>query len=495
MWLVIVAVGAVFVLYLGIGGGFRGARGADAVVDVDGRRYTARDVYRVRQRQEAEYRRALGDDFDSTGAAEFLDEMAASMLMRMALLAHEAEQLGLRVSDEEIRGYLRRIPGTVNDSGRLDQVAITDHAERQYGSVRRFQEALRDELLIQKISRLLSESVAVSEEETRDALRYQRQEVRIAFVRFDGSKPPEELELSAAELEALPTIEAERVRAAYDERAEEYDRPEQVRARHILVRLPEDADAEAETAAREQMDAILKRIQEGADFVDVALEVSEDPGSKDRGGDLGFFPRGRMVKPFEDVAFSLEPGTMSEVIRTSHGLHLIRVEERQAALVVPFEEARDEITRELARRDLAVELARAQAEELATAIREGRSLLEAAREAGLTIERPEPIRHRPDDYVPGLGPAPELVTAAFALTEERPSSAEIFSIQDDKFVLIQLLERAEPSAEEIEPLVEEERERLLTQRRSELEQAWITARRDSLDDRGRLFYSLEAMQR
>ncbi len=494
MWLVIVAVGAVFVLYLGIGGGFRGTGGADTVVDVDGRRFTARDVYRIRQRQEAEYRRALGDGFDATNA-EFLDEMAASTLLRMALLADAAEELGLRASDEEIRRYLRQIPGTVDESGRLDQMVITNYAERDYGSVRRFQEALRDELLVQKIGRLLAESVAVSEAEAREALRHGREEVRIAFVRFDGSVPPEDLEVSETQLEAFLASDAERVQAAYDERAEEYDRPEQVRARHILVRLPDDADAETEAAAREKMDGIVKRIGEGADFVDVALEVSEDTGSKDQGGDLGFFPRGRMVPPFEEAAFSLEPGATSEVIRTTHGLHLIRVEERQAAMVVPFEEVRDEIARDLIRREEAIGLARARAEELAAAIREGNSLLETAREAGLNIERTDPIRRRPDGYVPGLGAVPELVTAAFALTEEEPSSTEIFTIQDSEFVLIQLLGRTEPTAEELEALVDGERERLAVERRAELEQAWITASRDSLDERGKLFYSLKPMER
>jgi len=494
MWLVIVGVGAVFVLYLGIGGGFTGGGGADTVVDVDGRSYTVRDVYRVRQRQEAEYRRALGDGFDASNA-EFLEEMAASSLLRMALLAREAEQLGLRASDEEIRRYLRRISGAVDESGRLDQTVITSYAEREYGSVRRFQEALRDELLIQKIGRLLAESVAVSEAEALDALRHRRQQVRIAFVRFDGSKPLDDLEVSDAQIEAFLASEAEQVRVAYDERSDEYDRPEQARARHILVQLPEDADAETEAAAREKMDAIIERIREGADFVDVALEVSEDPGSKDQGGDLGFFPRGGIVPLLEEAAFSLEPGAISEVIRTPSGLHLIRVEERQAALVVPFEEVRDEIARDLLRREEAIGLARARAEELAAAIREGRSLLEVAREARLNIERTDSIRRRPDSYVPGLGAAPELVTAAFTLTEEKPSSAEIFTVQDDEFVLIQLLERTEPAAEELEALVDEERERLAVERRAQLEQAWIAASRDSLAERGKLFYSLKPMER
>ncbi len=494
MWVVIIAVGAVFVLYLGIGGGFQGAAGPDVVVDVDGRRYTARDVFRVRQRLEAEYRRQLGDGFDASQAGDVLDESAASSLMRMALLAREAEEMGFRVSDEEVRSYLKRISGAVDESGRLDQRGITDYAEREYGSVRLFQEALRDELLIQKLGRLLIDSVDVSEAEARQALQHERLEVKLAWVLLDGNEAAEEAEVAEAEVEALLASDPERVRATYDERVLEYDRPEQVRARHILIRLAEDADAETEAEARERMDAAVKRIEEGADFAEVAREASEGPSSEE-GGDLGFFPRGRMVKPFEDVAFSLEPGATSEVVRTSHGLHLIRVEEKKAALVVPFEEVQDEIARDLARREKGLELARERAEELAAEIREGRSLLDVAREVGLNIERTDPIRHSPEGYVQGLGALPELVTAAFALREEQPSSAEIFPLRDYGFVLIQLLERIEPDSEEIENLLEGERERLLTERRAQLEQTWITASRDALAESGKLFYSLKPLER
>lgn len=495
MWVVILGVGAVFVLYLGIGGGFQSSGGPGVVVDVDGRRFTTRDVYRVRQRQEAEYRRVLGDDFDSSNASEFLDEMAASSLMRMALVAHTGEQMGLRVSDEEVRAYLKRMSGAVDESGRLDRDVITSYAEREYGSVRRFQEALRDEILMRKVSRLLSESVSVSDAEARDALRHRQTEVSIAFVRFEADPSAGAAEVSAEEVRQFLMDHPERVQADYDARLEEFERPEQVRARHILIRLAEDADADAEAAARERIDAIAKRIREGADFVDVALEVSEDPGSKDQGGDLGFFPRGRMVKAFEEAAFSLEPGTVSEVIRSPHGLHLIRVEEKRAAVVVPFEEARESIARDLIARDRAQENARAQAEAIAGEIRAGKSLIDAAREAGLSIERTEPFRRRPDSYVPNLGAAPDLVTAAFGLREEAPSCPEIFAVQGGELVLIQLMERTDPTAEELDAQLDEERERLATERKNQIEQLWVAQRRDALAAKGKLLYDLSSLER
>jgi peptidyl-prolyl cis-trans isomerase D len=493
MWLVIVGVGGVFVLYLGIGGGGLAPAPPQTVVAVGDRSFDARDVLRVRRNQEEEYRRILGEGFDSEAAADFLDESAAAALMRLALLARQAEDMGLVVSDEEVRAYLRAMPGVLDEAGRVDRDAIQYYAERQFGSVRRFREALRDELLARKLSRLVGESVAISDAETLDSLRYQREEVSLAIVRL-GSASADDLEPSEEEVVRVLGEESEEIRQAYEARRAEFDRPEQVRARHILVRIPEDGGEEAETRAEARAREILERIREGADFRDVALEVSEDPGSRPEGGDLGFFPRGRMVRAFEDVAFALEPGETSDVVRTVHGFHVIRVEERRPASVVSFEEAREQLARERARESLAREAARAKAEDLATAIREAKSLVEAAREQGIPIERTESIRRQPDGYIPGVGAAPEVMAAAFALDPSSPSDPRPHATREGDFVLIQLLERTTPSDEELVPLVAEERQRLLRERRQAMETAWVQQVRDRLAERGELLFDLTALR-
>jgi peptidyl-prolyl cis-trans isomerase D len=493
--LVIVGVGAVFVLYLGIGSGFRrGANEPETVVAVGGRRYDARDVLRVRARQEEEYRRVLGDGFDPEAASDFLDENAASLLLRVALLAGEAERLGLRASDDEVRAYLRSIPGVVGEDGRVDRAAITQWAEREYGSLKRFEQALRDDLLARKLARLLTAGVIVSEAEVRDALRDQTTAVSLAVVRLNAGAPPEGLEVDPAQVERLLSEEADAVRQEYERRRSEFDRPEEVRARHVLVRVAEDAPEPDVERARQRIEELRARIEGGADFADVALEASEDPGSKEQGGDLGFFPRGRMVKAFEEAAFSLEPGALSPVVRTPFGFHVIRVEERRPPVVIPFEEARQEIARELVRARAGREAARERAEALAAAVRGGSSLVDAAREQGVSIQRTDPLRRRPDGYLPGIGPAPEVMAAAFALREDRPSDPRVYEV-NGAFVLIQLLARDEPDAEALsEEKIAQAREQLAAERRAALETAWVEQARDEAVDAGRLTYDLKPLR-
>jgi parvulin-like peptidyl-prolyl isomerase len=119
--------------------------------------------------------------------------------------------------------------------------------------------------------------------------------------------------------------------AYLEEHREDYDTPEEVHARHILIRVPEGA-SEAEIAqAKKQLEDIKKELENGADFAELAKRYSQDPGSAPNGGDLGFFRRGQMFKEFEDAAFSLEPGQVSDPVRTQFGFHLIKVEEKKPA--------------------------------------------------------------------------------------------------------------------------------------------------------------------
>jgi peptidyl-prolyl cis-trans isomerase C len=130
-----------------------------------------------------------------------------------------------------------------------------------------------------------------------------------------------------------------------------FQRPEQVRARHILIVVEPGADEAAKAAARERAEAARKRAEGGEDFAALATELSEGP-SAPNGGDLGFFSADRMVKPFAEAAFALEPGAISQVVETQYGYHVIKVEERRPASTQSLDEVREPLRNALVEREI-----------------------------------------------------------------------------------------------------------------------------------------------
>jgi len=144
------------------------------------------------------------------------------------------------------------------------------------------------------------------------------------------------------------TVSEEDMKSYYEGHKDEFKTPEMVKARHILIRVAPAASEEDKKKAKEKAEDILKKIKDGGeDFSKLASDLSDDPGSKSKGGDLGFFPKGRMVKPFEDAAFSLKPGEISGIVETQFGFHIIKVEERKDASVEPLEKVKERINQKL----------------------------------------------------------------------------------------------------------------------------------------------------
>jgi peptidyl-prolyl cis-trans isomerase C len=138
----------------------------------------------------------------------------------------------------------------------------------------------------------------------------------------------------------------------YDTHLEEFNVPETVRASHILVRVDQFASDSDKQKAKQKAEDILQRLKSGEDFAKVATEVSDDPSTKSKGGDLGLFPRGMMVKSFEDTAFSLKPGTISGIVETQHGYHIIKTSERRPSYTVSYDDAKALIRQNLGQNQL-----------------------------------------------------------------------------------------------------------------------------------------------
>jgi peptidyl-prolyl cis-trans isomerase C len=143
------------------------------------------------------------------------------------------------------------------------------------------------------------------------------------------------------------TVSDDELKSYYESHKDEFKTQDMVKARHILVRVDNSASDDEKKKAKEKTELYLKKIKDGEDFAKLASDFSDDPGSKAKGGDLGFFPRGRMVKPFDDAAFSLKPGETSGIVETQFGFHIIKVEERKDSSVESFDVVKERLKQKL----------------------------------------------------------------------------------------------------------------------------------------------------
>jgi len=152
---------------------------------------------------------------------------------------------------------------------------------------------------------------------------------------------------------AVPAVTDEELEAYYRDNEYRLTFPEEVRVRHILLTWKRLGTQDDRAAIREQMMPILERARKGEDFAALAREYSEDSETKGKGGDTGFFHRGQRPPAFEQVAFSLKPGEVSDMVETPFGLHIIRLEEHRPARLLPLEEVREQLRDHLQRERLA----------------------------------------------------------------------------------------------------------------------------------------------
>jgi len=488
LWVVIVGVGGVFAVTFGVGGGFSPQTTAGDAVNVDGRSFTMKDFARIRETQIEGFRSQYGAMIDQFLESGRFERMAAESLVRFGVLAAEAERLGIVVSDAEVRDFLRSLPGALDEEGGLNEIGVTEFAEREYGSLRRLQERLRDELLSQKMSRLVQRSTAVSDGEAVAALRFAQEEVDIAWIGFDRGQLSEGQKITDDEVTSFIEQQPARIKESYEQRKSQFDLPERITARHILVSSGSEEDSQTEALAA--IDAARKRIEAGEDFATVAEEVSSDPGTKEQGGLLGTFGRGTMVTEFEEAAFALSVGELSAPVVTPFGVHLIRLDEKLAPELVSEEKAQEEIARDILRIEKSKDLAERAAGELLSAVRDGASLTEAVRSQGLTLERPAALRR--NSPIEGLGAAVEVVESIFA-NDRVGSLPEVFDVGVKK-VLVEVLDRRVPGDDELEGEVKATASQLRGERSVALEANWVAAKRGQLEAAGRLYVNPEVLE-
>ncbi len=479
------AIGIVFVFFLGLGGSTPGSGGnansGDDVVVLDDVHIRMNDYQRVRKQQTDRIQSTLGDQFDAEAMSSFLDAQALQAVVNQVVLSQSASDLGLAASPEEVKDILRNDPGLRDESGRFVQDEFDAQIKWEFGSQANFLASMQRDLLQQKMFELVMSQVEISDAEAFSAARYRTEEARIAFVALGPDNLPDSQKPDDSTVQRHLDENREALLARYDTEIARFGSPESVSLRHILLK-PEALAEDAAAKNRERAEQIRARLDQGEDFATVAAEVSDDASTRENGGSLGEVGRGDVAPSLEAAAFSLEIGAVSEVIDGIEGLHILKLDAKTEAGRKPF----DEVGLELAAEDAAVDAARDLADRLAEAIKGGQSLEDAARGADLTLERTSFFTRRRDGFIPGLSrPSLDILSMAFTLTTDAPSSPEVFEVGDD-LVLVQLIDRQDPDPAALAGAVEAARESLELQQQNSLIQAWIDNRKELFESEQRL---------
>lgn len=379
--------------------------------------------------------------------AQRLREYTLDGLIERQLLVHEAKKLGFtadpdavmrRVAEEEVVLLAGPIDAPAGYPGGGIQINARDrdgNFSAEYlrriiqnqlrRSIEEFVEWQAEETLANQVRDMVTASVRVSPREVWDAYVQENEQARLSYVRFDPQHFQGEVEMTDAAIGAWMEANAEEVDTEYRRQRHRYtDLPEQTRARHILIEVGREASDAERAAARAEAERLLQQVQGGADFGALARAHSDDEGSAARDGDLGWFPRGRMVPPFEEAAFGTEPGNIvDELVESQFGFHVIEVLGRREG-DVPEDQAKRELAEDLYRRDRAQELAREAADRALAYLREGHSMEELDRRlAGAEAPtQPAEAEGEPaeDEQVEG-----ELAEAEAELAERDPRAPQV----------------------------------------------------------------------
>lgn len=472
----IILIGVVFALQFGPGS--RGCDGrlqteqeAATVAVVNRREITTRDFARAYANQAAQYQgQGLTNDILKQLG---VPKSVLDSLVNNELIAQDAEANGITASDEELRELLFSVPMFQRD-GVFNAEVYQQNVRGFMGkSATDFETELRRSLAAQKQQELILGGAIVSEDEVR--ARYQREgnTANLSYVRFLPAMFADQVaEPTAAQLAAFEATHADGIKAQYDANASIYAEAEKVQARQILIALPEGASDADRTAAKERASALRTEITGGKDFAAAAREASDDQGTREQGGELGWVERGAFTQELSDAVFGLEVGGVTEPILTQYGFHLVKVEGKRPASTRALAEVSSEIARSLYKKEEAQKLARAAADKALADAKAGRALTELfpAPEAGATpsfgVEADPEARSTgvftaSATSVPGLmGDQTELLAATFK-TGGPALLDQVFEI-GDALVVAQVTERAQPSdeafAQQQDALREEARE-------------------------------------
>ena len=441
LWLVIAAF---IILYIPAFQGVDAGSPGEVLAKVGSLPITVGEFQKSFQSQRRFYERLYEGRLDPAAFRRLgLEEQTFDSLVTERLITLEARRLGLSVSDEAVKRTLETSPEFQEGGRFLGGEEIRRRLEMQGVTVQEFEQSLRQKLLRESLEGLLTDGLTVGDEEAEREFRRRTEQVKLEYVLVDGGRFRPESAPSAEEVKArfeskresyrIPekrviayimldtetlkprvTVTDRDLDAHYQEHREEFKQEGEACAAHVLVKVkssPQAPEGHSEEEARKIAQGLLEQVKGGADFAALAKKASEDQGSAPNGGDLGCFPRGRMVPAFDEAVFAMQAGQVSELVHSNFGFHVIKLNSIREEQIPPLSQVKERVRQMVTAQKVQV-LADQKAGALAAALGRGRTLEEAAKEQGLTVQKSAPLAR--GETRPPLT-SPTLVARAFEM--------------------------------------------------------------------------------
>ncbi len=408
-----------------------------------------------------------------------LADKALNGLIDQALLQEEAERQKISISQKELVEAIANVEA-FQDNGVFNKERYLQVLAYQRMTADEFESMQRSELIINKVREQLQAGVTVTDADVEEEFRKNNEKVNLSFVSLAPAAFEKKVKVSDEALEAffaaeqelfrIPdmvslrylqfqpqryldqvTFEESELEKHYRRHLDQFEILERIKASHILVKLEADADAATREKKRAYAAKLLEDVRAGKDFAEVARVNSDDKASAVNGGNLGWFTRGSMVKPFEEAAFSMKPGDISDLVETTFGFHIIKVEAYTEPGVRRLEDAIDEVKEGL-RAEKARQLAFEKAMDAYNVNRKTGDLQAAATANSLGLKESGPFAR--DGYIDGIGRNEEIINAAHLLEDKQLARPVV---TEDGVILFGLKERIPshiPELGEVRDMVE-----------------------------------------
>ena len=440
-----------------------------------------RELQMAYQQKRAQMEQMMGDAFNPALIDEdMLKQRALNTLIDKQLLLQAVEAESMQISDQLLAARIHAIPALQVD-GEFSEQRYKDLLAQQGRVPAGFEQALRQDMQIEQLLAGLSRTTFVTRAELERSYRLQEQKRDFSYLVVASEPFRKNMEVGDDQVEAYFSqhseefMAPERVRLAYlrlsgeglgkdieieegdllayyEERKQALLTQEQRRASHILIQVAADADEDAVNKAEAEARDVLKQIQAGGDFAELARKYSKDPGSSAQGGDLGFFARGAMVPEFDDAVFSQQVGDVSEPVKTQFGFHIIKLAEIRGSEIPELDQVRVELIDELKQREVD-ELFYEQLELLTDVSYENPDSLDAAAEAlGMEVQSTDWITA---DGGSGIAEYPKVRLAAFSDDVlEAGNNSEPVEVGSNDAIVVRVEERQAARPESLETVKE-----------------------------------------